>query len=610
MLWQSLKLVKEVKSVMKCNPLKIFIEMARGSDGISRKDSRKTALENLYKSCKKDIIEILDNDENAYNKILNKIQLCSEADLRAKKLYLYYTQLGKCMYTLEDIDLSREAIYDIDHIYPKSKLFDDSLENTVLVNKTINDEVKKNNYPIDSSVIPNSLRPKVERFWKMLHDKGFIGDKKYSRLIRNTPFKKEELAGFIERQMVETRQATKETANLLKRTCQKSEVVYVKAGNVSMFRQKFDLVKSRLVNDYHHAHDAYLNIVVGNVYDVKFTKDPFNYIINNEFVRNYNLEKLFDYDVERNGCIAWKTSNKTTGECGSIVNVKKNIENRNILFTRMSYEGKGALFDVNLMRKGSGQISQKENSPKADINKYGGYNKASTAYFCAIKYEKDGKEFYSIETVPLYLKENVSVDKNMLVKYFEESLNAKNVCILVNKIKLNSLIKVDGFYYHLTGRTNDRLAVSGAVQLTLDLKSMKYIKKIEKFVKRYAENKNTVINKYELLSKEENERLYEILSEKLENTIYKNKKNNQSEKISSGFELFKKLDVKDQILQLNQLLLIFGSQNNGVNTELIGGKKKTGVVFLSNKFKDFKEFKLINQSITGLFENEVDLLKL
>ena len=198
----------------------------------------------------------------------------------------------------------------------------------------------------------------------------------------------------------------------------------------------------------------------------------------------------------------------------------------------------------------------------------------------------------------------------MLVKYFEESLNAKNLSILVDKIKLNSLVKVDGYYYHLTGRTNDRLAVSGAVQLILDIKSMKYIKKIEKFIKRYSENKNTTINKYELLSKEENERLYKLLDEKLKNSIYKNKKNNQADKISSGFELFKKLDIKDQIVQLNQLLLIFGPQNNGVNTELIGGKKKTGVVFLSNKFKEFKEFKIINQSITGLFENEVDLLKL
>lgn len=610
MLWQSLQIVEEIKSIKKNDPAKIFVEMARGSDGSGRKDSRKKSLLEFYKANKKDIINEIGKDDYDYK--LKNIEERNDADFRWDNLYLYYTQLGKCMYSLEDIDLDdlkSQNIYDQDHIYPKSKLYDDSIENRVLVKKDLNLK-KGNNYPIDNSVIPDTLRPKLERFWKILYDKGLIGNKKYSRLIRKTAFTDDELAGFIERQMVETRQATKETANLLKRTCQDSEVVYVKAGNVSIFRQKFDIIKSRAVNDYHHAHDAYLNIVVGNIYDTKFTKDPRNFIKKDKSARYYNLEKLFEYDVERNGYIAWKANDEETGEPGSIANVKKNINNRNILFTRMSYEGKGALFDVNLMRKGSGQISQKENSPKADINKYGGYNKASTAYFCAIKYEKDGKEFYSIETVPLYLKENVSVDKNMLVKYFEESLNAKNVCILVNKIKLNSLIKVDGFYYHLTGRTNDRLAVSGAVQLTLDLKSMKYIKKIEKFVKRYAENKNTVINKYELLSKEENERLYEILSEKLENTIYKNKKNNQSEKISSGFELFKKLDVKDQILQLNQLLLIFGSQNNGVNTELIGGKKKTGVVFLSNKFKDFKEFKLINQSITGLFENEVDLLKL
>lgn len=610
MLWQSLQIVEEIKNIKKTDPAKIFVEMARGSDGSGPKDSRKKSLLEFYKANKKDIINEIGKDDYDYK--LKNIEERNDADFRWDNLYLYYTQLGKCMYSLEDIDLDdlkSQNIYDQDHIYPKSKLYDDSIENRVLVKKDLNLK-KGNNYPIDNSVIPDTLRPKLERFWKILYDKGLIGNKKYSRLIRKTAFTDDELAGFIERQMVETRQATKETANLLKKTCQDSEVVYVKAGNVSIFRQKFDIIKSRAVNDYHHAHDAYLNIVVGNIYDTKFTKDPRNFIKKDKSARYYNLEKLFEYDVERNGYIAWKANDEETGKPGSIANVKKNINNRNILFTRMSYEGKGALFDVNLMRKGSGQISQKENSPKADINKYGGYNKASTAYFCAIKYEKDGKELYSIETVPLYLKEKVSADKNMLVKYFEESLNAKNVSILVNKIKLNSLIKVDGFYYHLTGRTNDRLAVSGAVQLTLDLNSMKYIKKLEKFINRYAENKNTVINKYELLSKEENERLYEILSEKLENTIYKNKKNNQSEKISSGFELFKKLDVKDQILQLNQLLLIFGSQNNGVNTELIGGKKKTGVVFLSNKFKDFKEFKLINQSITGLFENEVDLLKL
>ena len=610
MLWQSLQIVEEVKSIKKTNPAKIFVEMARGSDGSGRKDSRKKKLLEFYKASKKDIIDEIGKEDYDYK--LKNIEERNDADFRWDNLYLYYTQLGKCMYSLEDIDLDdlkSQNIYDQDHIYPKSRLYDDSIENRVLVKKDLNLK-KGNNYPLDNSIIPDTLRPKVERFWKILHDKKLIGDKKYARLIRRTAFTDDELAGFIERQMVETWQATKETANLLKRTCQDSEVVYVKAGNVSMFRQKFDLVKSRSVNDYHHAHDAYLNIVVGNIYDTKFTKDPRNFIKKDKSARYYNLEKLFEHDVERSGYVAWKANNEETGEPGSIANVKKNISNRNILFTRMSYEGKGALFDVNLMRKGSGQIPQKENSLKSDINKYGGYNKASTAYFCAIKYEKEGKELYTIETIPVYLKDKFNNDVNKLIKYFEEVLNAKNISILVNKIKLNTLIKVDGFYYHLTGRSNDRLVVTGAVQLTLGLKSIKYIKKIEKFIKRYNENKNAKINKYELLSKEENERLYKLLDEKLKNSIYKNKKNNQAEKISSGFELFKNLDIKDQILQLNQLLLIFGSQNSGVNLELIGGTKRTGVVYLSNKFKDFKEFKLINQSITGLFENEVDLLQL
>lgn len=610
MLWQSLQIVEEIKSIKKNDPAKIFVEMARGSDGSGRKDSRKKALLEFYKANKKDIINEIGKDDYDYK--LKNIEERNDADFRWDNLYLYYTQLGKCMYSLEDIDLDdlkSQNIYDQDHVYPKSKLYDDSIENRVLVKKDLNLK-KGNNYPIDNSVIPDTLRPKLERFWKILHDKKLIGDKKYSRLIRKTAFTDDELAGFIERQMVETRQATKETANLLKRTCQDSEVVYLKAGNVSIFRQKFDIIKSRTVNDYHHAHDAYLNIVVGNIYDTKFTKDPRNFIKKDKSARYYNLEKLFEYDVERNGYIAWKANDEETGKPGSIANVKKNINNRNILFTRMSYEGKGALFDVNLMRKGSGQISQKENSPKADINKYGGYNKASTAYFCAIKYEKDGKVYYLIENIPLLIKDAIKNNDNMLIDYLKLKLDADCVGILLNKIKLNSLFKIDGFYYHLTGRANDRLRMSGAIQLSLDYESNIYFKKIEKFLKKYSENKKITVNNFDYLTKEQNERLYKVFENKLKNTIYKNKKNNQVEQVIKGFGNFKKLSIEEQAFQLNQILMIFGSFNSGFNMKLIGGKEKTGVTTISTRFRDYNEFKLINQSITGLFENEVDLLKL
>lgn len=612
MLWQSLQIVEEIKSIKKTDPAKIFVEMARGSDGSGRKDSRKKSLLEFYKANKKDIIDEIGKDDYDYK--LKNIEERNDADFRWDNLYLYYTQLGKCMYSLEDIDLDdlkSQNIYDQDHIYPKSKLYDDSIENRVLVKKDLNLK-KGNNYPIDNSVIPDTLRPKLERFWKILYDKGLIGNKKYSRLIRKTAFTDDELAGFIERQMVETRQATKETANLLKKTCQDSEVVYVKAGNVSIFRQKFDIIKSRAANDYHHAHDAYLNIVVGNIYDTKFTKDPRNFIKKDKSARYYNLEKLFEYDVERNGYIAWKANDEETGKPGSIANVKKNINNRNILFTRMSYEGKGELFKVNLLRKGNGQISQKENSPKSDIIKYGGYDSASSAYFAIVEHkDKKGKIYKTIETITLVDAKKIS-DKNTnftLVDCLEKQglLEPK---VLFDKIKLNSFVKIDGFYYHLTGRTQGRIMMTPAIQLRLKENFVKYIKLLEKFSLRKKNNAKAKIVVADNISVEKNLSLYDELINKLDYSIYKFRNNNQADNLKKWRNKFKNLSIEDQCFILLQVLLLFQNFNNGINLVLFGGGNSSGTCKKTNNLSNYEEFKLINQSITGLFENEVDLLKL
>ena len=124
-------------------------------------------------------------------------------------------------------------------------------------------------------------------FWSMLHDKKMIGDKKYDRLKRNTELTEDELASFVQRQLTETQQSTKALAQLLKERYPESEIVYSKAGNISEFRQKFEMLKCREVNDLHHAKDAYLNIVVGNVYKTEFT-DRFFLNIRKE---NYSLKK-------------------------------------------------------------------------------------------------------------------------------------------------------------------------------------------------------------------------------------------------------------------------------------------------------------------------------
>ncbi|MBQ2777648.1 MAG: type II CRISPR RNA-guided endonuclease Cas9, partial [Peptococcaceae bacterium] len=261
-IWQTLLVVKEICKVMGQPPKRVFIEMAREKGESKRTESRKSKLLGLYKACKQE-------EKQWIAEWTDKINNIEDHKLRSDRLYLYYTQKGRCMYTGEIIDLGQlwSDAYDIDHIYPQSKIKDDSLNNRVLVKREAN-KTKDDNYPV-----PEQFRHNMKSFWKSLLDGGFIEKEKYHRLTRTDSFTADELAGFINRQLVETRQSTKAVASLLQQVLPDSEVVYVKAGNVSQFRQDFDLIKVREMNDLHHAKDAYLNIVVGNGYHVKFTKN-------------------------------------------------------------------------------------------------------------------------------------------------------------------------------------------------------------------------------------------------------------------------------------------------------------------------------------------------
>ena len=99
------------------------------------------------------------------------------------------------------------------------------------------------------------------------------------------------------------------------------------------------MIKVREVNDFHHAKDAYLNIVVGNTYYVKFTKDAAWFVRNNPG-RTYNLKKMFENEtVKRGNETAW-----IPGDNGTICTVKKWMRKNNILFTRRAYACMISLF--------------------------------------------------------------------------------------------------------------------------------------------------------------------------------------------------------------------------------------------------------------------------
>ena len=590
-IWQTLLVVKELCKVMKKAPKRIFIEMAREKTDSKRTNSRKRQLTDLYKKCKeeeRDWIQELDN--------------LAEHQIRSDKLYLYYTQKGRCMYSGEIIELDElwdNTKYDIDHIYPQSKVMDDSLDNRVLVKKTYNAD-KTDTYPIHVNI-----RNKMKPFWKSLLMGDFISKEKYGRLIRGTEFEPNELAGFIARQIVETRQGTKAVAALLKQIFPETEIVYSKARITSQFRQDFDFIKVREMNDLHHAKDAYLNIVVGNTYYTKFTKNAAWYIQNNPG-RSYNLKRMFTSgnDVVRNGEVAWKG-----GNAGTICTVRKTMRKNNILVTRRSYQEKGGLFDQQLMKKGQGQVPVKGNDGRlSDLEKYGGYNKAKGTYFMLVESEdKKGNKIRTIEYVPLYLKVQIEQNDSAVLQYLKENRKLINPVILLRRIKIDTLFKVDGFYMWLSGRTGNQLIFKGANQLILGNAELEILKKVLKFVQRQKENKDIKIVDHDALGDLELMALYDAFLYKIQHTIYNARLSAQEKTLTDKRHNFMELSKENQCIVLSEILHMFQCQSTTADLKLIGGPARAGILLLNNNIMYCKNISIINQSPAGIYEQEIDL---
>ena len=91
----------------------MFYKKAREKTDQGRTSSRKKKLLELYKKCKAEEKDWID-----------EIEKRSDAEMRRDKLYLYYTQKGKCMYSGETIELEElwdNQKYDIDHIFHSPK---------------------------------------------------------------------------------------------------------------------------------------------------------------------------------------------------------------------------------------------------------------------------------------------------------------------------------------------------------------------------------------------------------------------------------------------------------------------------------------------------------
>ena len=598
-IWQTVQITEEIKKVMGCPPEKIFVEMARGGGEKGKRTvSRKNALQDLYSSCKEDV-----------RYLSAKLDEFEERDLNSMKLYLYFTQMGKCMYTGEAIDLDdlmkKNSKWDRDHIYPQSKIKDDSIDNLVLVNKTVNSH--KSNDILDSKI-----QERMTLYWKQLLAKGFISKKKYDRLTRKGDFSEEELAGFISRQIVETRQSSKAVAELLKRINEDTEIVYVKAALASDFRKKpLNMLKSRRVNDYHHGKDAYLNIVVGDVYNAKFTSNPINWFKKNKNT-NYSLNKVFNFDVKRGDKVIWERcieDNRGIGYGGTIDRVRKIMEQNNLLYTEYTFCGKGEIFNANPISKDNKNINISLKSG-LDPNKYGGYNGAGTSYFAQIEFDgKKGKRVKNIIGVPIYIANQLSYNTNAFQDYCKDVKGLKNVEILVSKIKKNTLMLVDGFPMRIRGENENLLTFKGGIQLKLQQYDMETFRSIEKYIEKSKKNKGYCVNeKLDKISHEGINKIYDTLLKKLSNAYAKRPANPIDVLRSNREKIRESSDLDNKIIIINEILnLLRCDGENKANLSFIGGSKQAGNMAVNKNTVGKSKVLIINQSVTGLFETRKEI---
>lgn len=600
--WQTLRIIGEIKKIMKCDPKKVFVEVTRKEDIVkTRKDKRKKQLEEKYKNIK-------DVDKN----ILEELKNTDEKEFRRKKLYLYFTQMGRCMYSGENIhleDLFNSNIYDIDHIYPRSLTKDDSWNNLVLVRKDING-AKSNDYPLS-----NDIRKARHTFWTLLKNKGLISDIKYERLIGSEELSPEILEKFVVRQLVETSQTIKNVIEVLKTMFTNTQMCYVKAEGVSEFRKRYEYFKVREISDLHHAHDAYLNIIVGNVYNEKFTRNPILWLKKNrDETKNgkndYNLEKMFDNDI-------FVKDRKIFDKTEVNKKIERFLYQKFPLVTKRTKEEKGAISDLQLISKKAVDLKNmyipikgNNNILANNLEKYGAFNKVSGSYFVLVSHIVKKKRVRTLETIPVYISKKIK-NKEDLILYFEEKTKLIEPKILIEKIPIKSVFKINSCYYTLRGRTGNDIMYNLDVQLKLGKVETNYIKNIIKFnetgVNRKDKNNNFII------TVEYNKSLFKEIINKITNTIfyYRNNKGKENAVLKIlDKDKFYNLDLKNQCSVIVKLLGYFSNSRDLFDLSDFGGAQLAGILKFSKNIENLEEIKLISKSITGVYETEIDLKKL
>lgn len=634
-IWQTMKVIEEIIEYMGEKPQQIYIEFAREDDFKAknkRTDSRKKAVDKALNKLKEEVID--EYNENVYKELKQY-----EKRLDEEKVYLYFMQNGKSLYTGEELNLNEPENLEIDHIIPYSLSDDDSLDNKALVLKKENQN--KGNKIVKEAFPQSFSDSEMIDYWKNLKKARLISEKKFNNLQKNNV---DDILtkGFINRQLVETRQIVKSVANLiLDYYNEQIDVIEVKANlSVSVRKmltyEKKDnngfwvenndnsmFYKNRHMNDYHHAHDAYLANIIGMYIQKNYPhlQKELNYSQYRKIWRKYYE------NAKNNNGVNWfatlgkfSSNNKETAWYGEdiIAYMRKIFCYRDVIISKKLEENTGAFYsetkypredkaDSKLVPLKQGNNMRGANNLKElDTRKYGGYKGGEKAYFVLVKYciekalKKKVKKEYHMEFVeiPVYIARDIKNKDINLYDYVCDILSEayKNsvvdVEILRNKVpKYQMIIGENGEEYYLVGATE----VINSKQFVLGGANQQYNRLLNYIM--YGENDKWQYIQTELLD-EQLTGLYDLLLSKIKDEY----KGFSKEAIRIQEDnSFYKLDVKNKKEFIAEMIKLVQPDSNYPYL----GKYSTGLsdrMGRKSKEKVGKKITLVDKSVTGLYE--------
>lgn len=619
---QVMKVVNDiVKAASGKAPKQIAIEFARDADKRERTRARGARLQSIYENIADELIS------TSLRENLRKAR--KDNKFVYDKFYLYFMQAGRDAYTGKPIPIDEVTTgYQIDHILPQSFIKDDSLDNRVLVASPVNNG-KSDNVPVKmfGNRQAANLGITISAMWKKWLDLGLISERKYKNLkLDPKSINKYQASGFIHRQLVETSQIIKLVSTILQAQYPESEIIVVKASSNHYLREHLNLYKSREVNDYHHAIDAYLSTICGNVlYQAypnlrpffvygqykKFSSDPEKEDMILQHTRRFDfISRLFERDDNR----------IRASKNGPVVldrdRIKQQLQQaynfKYMLVSRDTSTRDQEMFNMTLYPRSDRDTAKSRNLiPKAkglSTEIYGGYSGNADAYMAIVKINKKKGSEYRVVGVPMRALVELKSAKNSDEKLkqilepnilFNKKGKRKSAIlsfdIVKDKIPYKQVI-LDGDKKFMLGSST---YVYNAKQLTLSWDAMKVV----------TGNLNSKTHTEDEIRQAQISTYDEIL-EKVDKYLPLFDINKFREKLHQGRDKFVQLTIDEQRETLLQILNGLHDNPVMVNLKNIGFTTPLGQLQMKSGITLSESAILIYQSPTGLFEKRVKIADL